>query len=99
MAISRKPACEIEEYASIRLMFRCTSAAKLPTASDAIAMPASAHVHRCASCGNAVRRIRNASMNAATFVAADMKAVTGVGAPSYTSGVHWWNGAADDLKP
>jgi hypothetical protein len=28
-----------------------------------------------------------------------MNAVTGVGAPSYTSGVHWWNGAADALKP
>ncbi len=27
-----------------------------------------------------------------------MKAVTGVGAPSYTSGVHMWNGTADSLK-
>ncbi len=27
-----------------------------------------------------------------------MNAVTGVGAPSYTSGVHWWNGATDALK-
>ena len=35
---------------------------------------------------------------AASLVAADMKAVTGVGAPWYTSGVHWWNGAIEILK-
>ena len=28
-----------------------------------------------------------------------MNAVTGVGAPWYTSGVHMWNGAAATLKP
>ena len=28
-----------------------------------------------------------------------MKAVIGVGAPSYTSGAHMWNGAAATLKP
>src|SRR5450759_3332559 len=28
-----------------------------------------------------------------------MKAVIGVGAPSYTSGVHMWNGTAAILKP
>ncbi len=27
-----------------------------------------------------------------------MNAVTGVGAPSYTSGVHWWKGATEALK-
>ena len=80
--ISRKPACEIDEYASIRFTFRCTSAARLPIASEATAIPANAHVQRCASCGNAVRSRRNASANAATFVAADMNAVTVVGAPS-----------------
>src|SRR5206468_2277537 len=98
-AISMKPACEIDEYASILFTFRWTSAAKLPTTSDATAMPANAHDQRCSSCGNAVRNSRNASANAATFVAADMNAVTVVGAPSYTSGVHMWNGAEDDLKP
>ena len=36
--------------------------------------------------------------NAAVFVAADMNAVTGVGAPWYTSGVHMWNGAAETLN-
>ena len=38
-------------------------------------------------------------MNAAAFTAADMKAVTGAGAPSYTSGVHIWKGTAEILKP
>jgi hypothetical protein len=36
-------------------------------------------------------------INAVALVAADMNAVTGVGAPWYTSGVHWWNGAAEAL--
>ena len=62
-------------------------------------MPAKAHVQRCASWGNAVCRTRSVSSSAATLVADDMNAVTGVGAPSYTSGVHMWNGAADALKP
>ena len=35
----------------------------------------------------------------ATFVADAMNAVTGVGAPWYTSGVHMWNGTAATLKP
>ena len=76
-----KPACETDEYASIRFTSVCTSAAKFPITSDATAIPANAHVHRCASCGNAVRMIRSVSENAATFVAADMNAVTVVGAP------------------
>src|SRR5581483_32246 len=92
------PACEMDEYASRRFTSVCTSAARLPMTSDATAMPASAHVQRCASCGNAVRITRKVSANAATFVADDMNAVTVVGAPWYTSGVHMWNGAADDLN-
>ena len=42
---------------------------------------------------------RSVTTSAATFVAADMNAVTGVGEPWYTSGVHMWNGAAEALKP
>src|SRR3954447_25840766 len=97
--IKRKPAWEIDEYASMRFTFRWTSAARFPIARDATAIPANAQVQRCASCGNAVRSSRKARAKAATFVAADMNAVTVVGAPSYTSGVHMWNGADDDLKP
>ena len=35
---------------------------------------------------------------AATFGAVAKKAAIGVGAPSYTSGVHMWNGTAETLK-
>src|ERR1700730_13174260 len=42
---------------------------------------------------------RSSAANPATLVADDMKAVTGVGAPWYTSGVHMWNGTAATLNP
>ena len=35
---------------------------------------------------------------AATLGAVAKKAVTGVGEPSYTSGVHMWKGTAETLK-
>ena len=97
IGISMKPAWETDEYASIRLTPFCTSAATLPITSDAVASTARATVQRCASAGKATRRTRSVTSSATAFVAADMNAVTGVGAPSYTSGVHWWNGAADAL--
>ena len=80
--MSMKPACETEEYASIRFTLRWTSAARLPIASEAQAIAATATVQRCASCGNALTSTRSATTSATVFVAADMKAVTGVGAPS-----------------
>ncbi len=40
IAISMKPACETDEYARIRLTFRCTSAAMLPQASETQAITA-----------------------------------------------------------
>jgi hypothetical protein len=43
--------------------------------------------------------MRSSAANAATFVADAMNAVTGVGAPWYTSGVHMWNGTAATLNP
>jgi hypothetical protein len=42
--------------------------------------------------------IRTVSAIAATLGADAKNAVTGVGAPSYTSGVHMWNGTALILK-
>ena len=48
---------------------------------------------------SAVRNTRRNTAKAAAFGPADMKAVTGVGEPSYTSGVHTWNGALATLKP
>ena len=42
----------------------------------------------CAPISATSKKRRN-TPNAAAFVATAMNAVTGVGAPSYTSGVHW----------
>src|SRR5207302_10311661 len=42
---------------------------------------------------------RNRTANAAAFGAVDIKPTTGAGAPSYTSGVQTWNGAAATLNP
>src|SRR6476619_2319364 len=93
-----KPACEMDEYASRRLTLRCARAARLPITSEITASTAIA-IDQISDCsGNAVTRIRSVTTRATAFVAADMKAVTGVGAPSYTSGVHMWNGAADALN-
>ncbi len=82
IAISMKPACEIDEYASIRLTFVWTSAARFPIASDAQAITAIVTVQSRASCGKAVTSTRRVRTRATVFVAADMNAVTGVGAPS-----------------
>ncbi len=41
------------------------------------------------------RNTRAKAANAAAFTPVDMKAVTIVGAPSYASGVHMWNGTAE----
>ena len=41
---------------------------------------------------------RPSQANAAAFTPTAMKAVIGVGAPWYTSGIHEWNGAAPTLN-
>ena len=41
---------------------------------------------------------RNAMPNAASLEAEPMNAVTAVGEPSYTSGIHMWNGATPSLN-
>ena len=92
------PACEIDEYASSRFTSRCASAARFPQASEMHAITATAIVQTSASLGNAVTSTRRKTTSAAVFVAADMNAVTEVGAPWYTSGVHMWNGAAETLN-
>ena len=52
-AISMKPACDTDEYASSRFTFRCTSAARFPTASETHASTAIAIVQRCSCSGKA----------------------------------------------
>src|SRR3990170_7926990 len=44
------------------------------------------------------RNTRTKAANAAALTPVDMNAVTMVGAPSYASGVHMWNGTADTLN-
>src|SRR4029453_19163711 len=99
MPMSREPACAIDEYASIRLMFDCVSAAKLPTV---IVMIASTQNRSCQLWlieGSPSWKIRSSIANDAAFDPTDRNAVTGVGAPSYTSGAHMWNGTAAILNP
>ncbi len=97
--ISRYPAWAMLDHASMRLTLSCSSAPTLPTT---IVATASAPIRPRQSpdaCEVApVNSSRNAPI-AAAFVPVPMKAVTGVGAPSYTSGVHMWKGTALALKP
>src|SRR5947207_616715 len=44
-------------------------------------------------------KMRSRIANDAAFDPTDRNAVMGVGAPSYTSGAHMWNGTAAILKP
>ena len=56
-----------------------------------------AHDDDCGS-PNAVSRTRSIIANAPLFTATAMYVVAGVGAPSYASGVHMWNGTPLTLK-
>ena len=73
-------------------------AAKLPSVSDAIATPAMSISQSRRTGQNTVSSNRSNSAKLAVFDATLMYAVIGVGAPSYTSGAHWWNGTAATLK-
>ena len=81
--ISMKPACEIdgvrEDPLHVPLHERREVADRERRDGDDRRTPSA---QRCSSCGNAVAITRNASTSAATFVAADIHAVTVVGAPS-----------------
>src|SRR5512140_825515 len=95
-AISRYPACAIEEYASMRFTFDCTSAAMLPMNIESTAETHTIQNHPGAP---AMKKMRRSTANTAAFGAVDISATTGAGAPSYTSGVQTWNGAEATLKP
>src|SRR5215510_10873486 len=86
------------EYASIRLMLLCSTPSTAPAIIVTAAMaPRIGPQWPCI--GSSVERNTRANAaNAAAFTAVDMNAVTTVGAPSYASGVHMWNGTADTLK-
>ena len=76
------PACEIDEYASRRFTFAWASAAMLPQASEMHARTAIAILQSSSLAGNATVSRRSATASATALVAAAMKPVTGVGAPS-----------------
>src|SRR6266508_5841045 len=87
------------EYASIRLKLVWTSATTFPTVMVTTARIAKTSAQSSCTGPRAVAMTRRIAANAAAFGATDMKAVDGVGAPSYASGVHWWNGTTAALKP
>src|SRR6476660_4992677 len=86
------------EYASIRFTFVCASATMLPPVIVMAANTAKTVDQSSASGPRAETITRRIAANAAAFGATDMKAVAGVGAPSYASGVHWWNGTTAALN-
>ena len=72
----------------MRLMLRCANATRFPTT---IVIAESHHtisVHTASAAARASSNTRIMAANAAAFTAAAMNPVIGVGAPSYTSGVH-----------
>src|SRR6267378_8286940 len=79
-------------------MLDCVIAVRLPTTMLVAATKASSACHSGARWGSPPAKTRMIMANAAALVPTDMKAVTGMGAPWYTSGVHMWNGAADTLN-
>src|SRR5690349_1814756 len=82
----------------MRLMFDCRSAAKFPIVMERIAEVHTSGSQLGAIGPNEVMKIRRNTANAAAFGPADRNAVTGVGAPWYTSGAQIWNGEADTLN-
>src|ERR1041385_908263 len=94
---SSTPACEIDEYASMRLMLSWRTAVILPIVIVIAAITTSGLAQPSVPYGrpsppSAMPNTRIIAANAAALTAAAMKPVTGVGAPSYASGAHMWNG-------
>src|SRR5258707_15434529 len=86
------------EYASIRLMLFCTTPTTVPRTIVAAATTQRTAPQSARIGSNAERNTRTNAAKAAALTPVDMKPVTDDGAPSYTSGVHMWNGTADTLK-
>src|SRR5262245_52232230 len=80
-------------------MFDCVTAAKLPAVMVRTASTQNNIRQSTLNPGSPSRKIRSSIANDADFDPTDRNAVTGVGAPSYTSGAHMWNGTAAILKP
>src|SRR5919109_2039423 len=87
------------EYASIRLVFVWASATTFPPVIVTAARIARTALQSTPSGPSAPTSTRRMAAKAAALGPTDMNAVAGVGAPSYASGVHWWNGTTAALKP
>ena len=83
----------------MRLMFVCVTAATLPTVIVTMASISKSSRQSAFIDGSPSTKIRISIANEAAFEPTDRNAVTGVGAPSYTSGAHMWNGTAAILNP
>src|SRR6476620_9388023 len=97
--IRRYPAWAMDEDASIRLMLDCVNAAIFPAVIVTIDNASKSRRQSVFRDGSPSRKIRSSIANDAAFEPTDRNAVTGVGAPSYTSGAHMWNGTAAILNP
>src|SRR5437870_5183192 len=83
----------------MRFRFDCVSAAKFPTVIVTIERTSKSRRQSALIAGSPSRKIRSSIAKDAALEPTDRNAVMGVGAPSYTSGAHMWNGTAAILKP
>src|SRR5215469_9170853 len=80
----------------MRLTLFWMSAPKLPSVMERAAEIQISQNHSVLVVANSTRK---STANAAALGPVDISATIGAGAPSYTSGVHTWNGAEATLKP
>src|SRR4030081_1754624 len=86
----------MDEYASMRFTLFCMSAPKLPSVIESAAQ---IQISGNQSDDVVENNTRSKTANAAALGPVDINATIGAGAPSYTSGVQIWKGAAATLKP
>src|SRR5262245_39014704 len=79
-------------------MLSWITAIRLPTTTVAAASTHRMSPTSAPSGSNESASTRTNAANAASFTVTLMNAVTADGAPSYTSGVHWWNGTDEILN-
>src|SRR4051812_14314988 len=96
--IRMNPPWAMLEYASRRTMFVCRKATTLPTVIVSAAITHMNGRYTSVACGKARYTSRIKATKPAAFDATLRNAVTGVGAPSYVSGAHVWNGTALTLN-
>src|SRR3954466_2231236 len=82
----------------MRMTFVCRSAIRLPTVIVSAASVQNSGCQTLLWFQNAMYTRFSSATKPAAFDATDRNAVIGVGAPSYVSGAHVWNGTADTLN-